>query len=36
LRYRDSARTLTDEEVEAAHRRVREALERQFGAEQRR
>jgi phenylalanyl-tRNA synthetase beta chain len=36
LRYRDTARTLTDEEVEAAHRRVREALERQFGAEQRR
>jgi phenylalanyl-tRNA synthetase beta chain len=36
LRYRDSARTLTDEEVEAAHGRVREALERQFGAEQRR
>ncbi len=36
LRYRDSARTLTDEDVEAAHRRVREALERQFGAEQRR
>jgi phenylalanyl-tRNA synthetase beta chain len=35
LRYRDSSRTLTDEEVEAAHRRVREALERQFGAEQR-
>ncbi|MCP9858244.1 MULTISPECIES: phenylalanine--tRNA ligase subunit beta [unclassified Cyanobium] len=36
LRYRDSARTLTDEEVEAAHGRVREALERQFGAQQRR
>ncbi len=36
LRYRDSARTLTDEDVEAAHRKVREALERQFGAEQRR
>ncbi|MCP9833150.1 MULTISPECIES: phenylalanine--tRNA ligase subunit beta [unclassified Cyanobium] len=36
LRYRDSARTLTDEEVETAHGRVREALERQFGAEQRR
>ncbi|WP_216921125.1 phenylalanine--tRNA ligase subunit beta [Synechococcus sp. CCAP 1479/9] len=36
LRYRDSARTLTDEEVEAAHGRVREALERRFGAEQRR
>ncbi|KEF43497.1 MAG: phenylalanyl-tRNA synthetase subunit beta [Cyanobium sp. CACIAM 14] len=36
LRYRDSSRTLTDEEVEAAHRQVREALERQFGAEQRR
>ncbi|WP_216902991.1 phenylalanine--tRNA ligase subunit beta [Synechococcus sp. CCY 9618] len=36
LRYRDSVRTLTDEEVEAAHQRVREALERQFGAEQRR
>ncbi|MCP9786500.1 phenylalanine--tRNA ligase subunit beta, partial [Cyanobium sp. N5-Cardenillas] len=36
LRYRDSVRTLTDEEVEAAHGRVREALERQFGAEQRR
>ena len=36
LRYRDSARTLTDEEVEAAHGKVRAALERQFGAEQRR
>ncbi len=36
LRYRDSARTLTDEEVEAAHGRVRDALERRFGAEQRR
>lgn len=36
LRYRDSARTLTDEEVETAHGRVREALERRFGAEQRR
>ncbi len=36
LRYRDSARTLTDEEVEAAHGRVREALEHRFGAEQRR
>ncbi len=36
LRYRDSSRTLTDDEVETAHLRVREALERQFGAEQRR
>jgi phenylalanyl-tRNA synthetase beta chain len=36
LRYRDNARTLTDEEVETVHRRVREALECQFGAEQRR
>ena len=36
LRYRDSVRTLTDEEVEAAHGRVREALEQRFGAEQRR
>jgi phenylalanyl-tRNA synthetase beta chain len=33
LRYRDSHRTLTDEEVEQAHNKVRVALEKQFGAE---
>jgi len=33
LRYRDPARTLTDSEVETAHARVRQALERQFGAQ---
>ena len=33
LRYRDAARTLTDDEVEAAHGRVRAALEKQFKAE---
>lgn len=33
LRYRDARRTLTDEEVEACHTRVRQALERQCGAE---
>jgi phenylalanyl-tRNA synthetase beta chain len=32
LRYRDERRTLTDEEVEAAHNRVRASLEQQFGA----
>ncbi|MFM7360551.1 MAG: phenylalanine--tRNA ligase subunit beta [Cyanobium sp.] len=32
LRYRDSQRTLTDEEVEQVHARVRAALEKQFGA----
>ncbi|MEB3198941.1 MAG: phenylalanine--tRNA ligase subunit beta [Synechococcaceae cyanobacterium] len=32
LRYRDSGRTLTDGEVEAAHTAVQSALERQFGA----
>jgi phenylalanyl-tRNA synthetase beta chain len=32
LRYRDARRTLTDEEVEQAHGRVRAALEQQFGA----
>ena len=32
LRYRDSARTLTDEEVERAHQKVRIAVERQFAA----
>jgi phenylalanyl-tRNA synthetase beta chain len=32
LRYRDPGRTLTDAEVEAAHDRVRAALERQFQA----
>jgi phenylalanyl-tRNA synthetase beta chain len=32
LRYRDSHRTLTDEEVEQAHNKVRVALEKQFGA----
>ncbi len=33
LRYRDSTRTLTDEEVEAAHQKVRDALARGFEAE---
>lgn len=33
LRYRDAARTLTDSEVETAHNKVRQALERQFGAQ---
>ena len=33
LRYRDAARTLTDSEVEMAHNKVRQALERQFGAQ---
>jgi phenylalanyl-tRNA synthetase beta chain len=33
LRYRDPSRTLTDEEVERAHAKVREALEKQFKAE---
>ncbi|MEB3256125.1 MAG: phenylalanine--tRNA ligase subunit beta [Synechococcaceae cyanobacterium] len=32
LRYRDSRRTLTDDEVEQAHAKVRAALEKQFGA----
>ncbi|MFM7676573.1 MAG: phenylalanine--tRNA ligase subunit beta, partial [Synechococcus sp.] len=32
LRYRDPKRTLTDEQVEAAHAKVRAALEKQFGA----
>lgn len=32
LRYRDSLRTLTDEEVEQVHARVRAAVEKQFGA----
>ncbi len=33
LRYRDAQRTLTDEEVERCHDKVRQALERQCGAE---
>jgi phenylalanyl-tRNA synthetase beta chain len=33
LRYRDAQRTLTDSEVEAAHQKVREALQRQFAAQ---
>ena len=33
LRYRDPKRTLTDEEVEAAHAAIRAALERQLGAQ---
>jgi phenylalanyl-tRNA synthetase beta chain len=33
LRYRDARRTLTDEDVELCHTRVRQALERQCGAE---
>jgi phenylalanyl-tRNA synthetase beta chain len=32
LRYRDSQRTLTDEEVEQAHARVRKAVETQYNA----
>ncbi len=32
LRYRDSSRTLTDEEVERAHQTVRSAVETQFAA----
>jgi phenylalanyl-tRNA synthetase beta chain len=32
LRYRDSRRTLTDQEVERVHSKVRAALEKQFGA----
>jgi phenylalanyl-tRNA synthetase beta chain len=32
LRYRDSSRTLTDEEVERSHQAVRTALEKQFAA----
>ncbi|MEI7666295.1 MAG: phenylalanine--tRNA ligase subunit beta [Synechococcaceae cyanobacterium ELA263] len=32
LRYRDSSRTLTDEEVEGAHQTVRTAVETQFAA----
>jgi len=35
LRYRDPARTLTDEDVEQAHAKVRASLERQFQAQQR-
>lgn len=33
LRYRDAQRTLTDQEVEATHQKVREALRRQFAAQ---
>jgi phenylalanyl-tRNA synthetase beta chain len=33
LRYRDPSRTLTDEEVEMAHQKVRKALESQFSAQ---
>ena len=33
LRYRDASRTLTDEEVEAAHGSIRAALEKQLGAQ---
>jgi len=33
LRYRDRQRTLTDEEVESVHQKVRSSLEKQFGAE---
>jgi phenylalanyl-tRNA synthetase beta chain len=33
LRYRDPARTLTDEVVEGAHQKVRQALEKQFKAQ---
>ena len=33
LRYRDPTRTLTDEEVETVHQKVRRALEKQFAAE---
>jgi phenylalanyl-tRNA synthetase beta chain len=32
LRYRDERRTLTDEEVQKAHDKVRASLEKQFGA----
>jgi phenylalanyl-tRNA synthetase beta chain len=32
LRYRDASRTLTEAEVEEAHGRVRQSLERQFTA----
>ncbi|MFM7314162.1 MAG: phenylalanine--tRNA ligase subunit beta [Cyanobium sp.] len=32
LRYRDARRTLTDEEVEKSHDKVRASLEKQFGA----
>jgi phenylalanyl-tRNA synthetase beta chain len=32
LRYRDERRTLTDEEVQKAHEKVRTSLEKQFGA----
>lgn len=35
LRYRDPARTLTDEAVEQAHAKVRSSLEKQFQAQQR-
>ena len=33
LRYRDSKRTLTDAEVDAAHAKIQSALEQQFGAQ---
>jgi phenylalanyl-tRNA synthetase beta chain len=33
LRYRDARRTLTDDEIETCHCKVREALQRQCGAE---
>ena len=33
LRYRDPQRTLTDSDVEAVHAKVRQSLERQFGAQ---
>ena len=33
LRYRDASRTLTDEQVETAHQKVRAALEKQFSAQ---
>jgi phenylalanyl-tRNA synthetase beta chain len=33
LRYRDARRTLTEEEVETCHSKVRQALERHPGAE---
>jgi phenylalanyl-tRNA synthetase beta chain len=33
LRYRDAQRTLTDQEVEEAHSKVRQSLERQFAAQ---
>ena len=35
LRYRDPHRTLTDTDVEQCHTRIRAALDRQFGAQQR-